>query len=106
MEYLSANNQSILDSLGSYASRYITSKSDYFHLFDYIKWDENIIEKTIIDKYNRIVAICFIDNININQLMILSGWAIAYRYYSKEIIPRVLLQVLVLNIYLNKTTKL
>ena len=39
-----------------------------------------------IDKYNRLVAICFIDNININQLMIISGWAIAYRYYSKDFI--------------------
>ena len=39
-----------------------------------------------IDKYNRLVAICFIDNININQIMIMSGWAIAYRYYSKDFI--------------------
>ena len=39
-----------------------------------------------IDRYKRFVAICFIDNININQLMIISGWAIAYRYYSKDFI--------------------
>ena len=39
-----------------------------------------------IDRYKRLVAICFIDNTNINQLMILSGWAIAYRYYSKDFI--------------------
>ena len=39
-----------------------------------------------IDQYKRLVAICFIDNININQLMIISGWAIAYRYYSKDFI--------------------
>ena len=39
-----------------------------------------------IDQYKRLVAVCFIDNININQLMIISGWAIAYRYYSKDFI--------------------
>ena len=39
-----------------------------------------------IDRYKRFVAICFIDNININQVMIISGWAIAYRYYSKDFI--------------------
>ena len=39
-----------------------------------------------IDKYKRLVAVCFINNININQLMIISGWAIAYRYYSKDFI--------------------
>ena len=45
-------NQSILDSLGSFASRYISPKSDYYHLFDYIEWDEKIIEDTIINEYN------------------------------------------------------
>ena len=39
-----------------------------------------------IDQYKRLVAVCFIDNININQLMIISGWAIAYKYYSKDFI--------------------
>ena len=45
-------NQSMLDSLGSYASRYITPKTNYYHLFDYIEWDEKIIEDTIINHYN------------------------------------------------------
>ena len=44
-------NQSILDSLGSFASRYIAPKSDYYHLFDYLQWDEKLIEDTIIKKY-------------------------------------------------------
>ena len=39
-----------------------------------------------IDQYKRLVAVCFVDNININQLMIISGWAIAYRYYAKDFI--------------------
>ncbi len=45
-------NQSILDSLGSFASRYITPKADYYHLFDYATWDEKYIEDTIINNYD------------------------------------------------------
>ena len=45
-------NQSILDSLGSFASRYFTPKAHYYHLFDYIKWDEKTIEDTIINNYD------------------------------------------------------
>lgn len=44
-------NQSILDSLGSFASRYITPKADYYHMFDYAHWDEKHIEDTIINNY-------------------------------------------------------
>ena len=39
-----------------------------------------------IDRYNRYVAICTADEININQWMVRNGWAIAYRYYSKDYI--------------------
>ena len=35
-----------------------------------------------IDKYRRFIATCFINNQNINQYMVVNGWAIAYRYYS------------------------
>ncbi len=45
-------NQSILDSLGSFASRYMTPKANYYHLFDYIQWDEKTIEDTIINNYD------------------------------------------------------
>jgi asparagine synthetase B (glutamine-hydrolysing) len=45
-------NQSILDSLGSFASRYITPKADYYHMFDYAHWDEKHIEDTIINNYD------------------------------------------------------
>ncbi len=45
-------NQSIVDSLGSFAVRYLMPKKDYFHLFDYYKWDENEVEALIRDKYN------------------------------------------------------
>jgi hypothetical protein len=45
-------NQSILDSLGSFASRYITPKEDYYHMFDYAHWNEKHIEDTIINNYD------------------------------------------------------
>ena len=39
-----------------------------------------------IDKYNRYIAECFINNNNINKLMVRNGWAIAYRYYSLDFV--------------------
>ncbi len=45
-------NQSVLDSIGSFAARYVTPKKDYYHLFDYIRWDEEEVENTIIDLYD------------------------------------------------------
>ena len=37
-----------------------------------------------IDRYKRFIATCFIDHANINKMMVKEGWAIAYRYYSKD----------------------
>ena len=39
-----------------------------------------------IDIYNRFVAVCFIDTVDLNQWMVKNGWAIAYRYYSNDYI--------------------
>ena len=39
-----------------------------------------------IDRYKRYVAECYLNNLNINQYMVRQGWAIAYRYYSKQFI--------------------
>jgi len=44
-------NQSMLDSIGSIASRYFTPKKDYFHFYDYLQWDEKVIYDTIVNKY-------------------------------------------------------
>ena len=41
---------------------------------------------TDIDIYNRFVAVCLIDTIDINKWMVKNGWAIAYRYYSSDYI--------------------
>ncbi len=45
-------NQSIFDSLGSIFSRYFNPKKDYYHLFDYVKWNESQIENIILSKYD------------------------------------------------------
>ena len=45
-------NQSIFDTIGSFLSRYYTPKKNYYHLFDFILWDEKHIEDTIINLYD------------------------------------------------------
>jgi endonuclease YncB( thermonuclease family) len=39
-----------------------------------------------IDRYKRYIAICFYNKINLNKFMVINGWAVAYRYYSKDYI--------------------
>ena len=41
---------------------------------------------TDIDKYKRYIGICFVDKLNLNKIIVINGWAIAYRYYSKDYI--------------------
>ena len=36
------------------------------------------------DRYNRFIGVCYKDNLDLNSEMVLNGWAIAYRYYSKD----------------------
>jgi len=50
-------NQSVLDSLGSFAARYIAPKRDYYHMFDYYRWDENEINDLIQHEYKWETAI-------------------------------------------------
>ena len=49
-----------------------------------IKDDENVscVNKKI-DRYKRIVAVCYHLNEDLGKLMVKNGWAIAYRKYSK-----------------------
>lgn len=44
-------NQSLFDSLGSFATRYLAPKRDYYHLFDFYRWDEKEITRLISDEY-------------------------------------------------------
>ena len=36
------------------------------------------------DRYNRFIGVCYKDNLDLNSAMVLNGWEIAYRYYSKD----------------------
>ena len=38
------------------------------------------------DRYERYIAVCYKDTINLNSQMVLNGWAIAYTYYSPDYI--------------------
>ena len=39
-----------------------------------------------IDQYKRLIAVCLVNETNINQYMVRNGWAVAYRYYSLDYI--------------------
>ena len=36
------------------------------------------------DRYKRLIAVCYVGQININEQMVTDGWAMAYRKYSKD----------------------
>ncbi len=44
-------NTSLYDTLGSFKSRYLTKRHGYLQLFDYIIWDEKVIESLILSEY-------------------------------------------------------
>ena len=50
-----------------------------------IKDDESVscVNKKI-DRYKRIVAVCYYLNEDLSKLMVRNGWAVAYRRYSKD----------------------
>jgi len=44
-------NQSVWDTLGSFGARYMVKKQDYYHMFDFYRWDEKEIDSLILDEY-------------------------------------------------------
>ena len=48
--------------------------------------DSNAVNCQVIgiDRYKRYIGICYVNKLNINKMMVKNGWAIAYRYYSKD----------------------
>lgn len=45
-------NQSLLDTMGSFAVRYLAPKKDYYQFFNYYSWNENEINKLIQEEYH------------------------------------------------------
>jgi hypothetical protein len=50
-------NSSVLDTLGSFASRTLKPHRDYFHLYDYMLWDEQEIDSLLFDEYDWETAV-------------------------------------------------
>jgi endonuclease YncB( thermonuclease family) len=40
-----------------------------------------------VDRYKRIVAVCYAGETNLNDAMVRNGWALAYRSFSKDYVP-------------------
>lgn len=45
-------NSSMFDSLGSFIARYVSPKRDYYHMFDYYRWNEEEVNKLVINEYD------------------------------------------------------
>jgi hypothetical protein len=50
-------NRSALDTMGSYVSRYFVPRRDYYHMYDYVRWDEKEIEKLLLTEYKWEMAV-------------------------------------------------
>lgn len=50
-------NSSLWDTLSGEYYRSFTEKQDYYHIFDYWSWDENIVNDTLINQYDWETAI-------------------------------------------------
>lgn len=42
---------------------------------------------TDIDRYKRVIAVCYLGRIDLNEWMVRNGHAVAYRRYSKDYVP-------------------
>ena len=53
-------------------------------LADFIRADPIDCEERGQDRYRRVVAVCFKGDTNVNEWMVTTGWAVAYRKYSED----------------------
>ena len=70
--------------------RVVTNQPFFLNLSVFLK---SLIKNKVVvcygknkDRYGRLIAVCFTENLNLNSTMVKEGWAIAYRYYSKDYI--------------------
>ncbi len=49
-------NRSLWDTLSGEYHRSFTKKNDYFHLFDYWRWDEDLINSNLVNEYDWEIA--------------------------------------------------
>ncbi len=41
-----------------------------------------------VDRYGRLIAVCFVGGKDLNAMMVAEGWALAYRDYSEKYVPQ------------------
>ena len=58
-----------------------------FALADRIGRTTVICQPRDLDRYGRVVAVCFEGNEDLNRWMVASGWAVAFRRYSLDYVP-------------------
>ena len=50
-------NRSVWNTLGSFVSRMMVPHRDYYHMYDYVRWDEQEIEDLVLKEYNWETAV-------------------------------------------------
>ena len=53
-------------------------------MFSYVSGKTVNCEVIDKDRYGRVIASCFVDGADINELLVKDGWALAYRQYSSD----------------------
>ena len=62
----------------------VAGRQANFALADRIGRATVLCEQRDIDRYGRVVAVCFKGNEDLNRWMVASGWAAAFRRYSLD----------------------
>ncbi len=57
-------------------------------LLEHVRGDTVKCRGNTVDRYGRLIAICFIDGKDLNAMMVGEGWALAYRDYSDKYVHK------------------
>ncbi|MEI7601957.1 MAG: thermonuclease family protein [Aestuariivirga sp.] len=79
------SSQLCLDAAGK---RYRCGQKSAFALADMIGRSSVACEPKGRDRYQRIIAVCFKGDTNLNAWMVAQGWAVAFRKYGIDYIPQ------------------
>jgi endonuclease YncB( thermonuclease family) len=74
--------------LDAASKRYRCGQKSAFALADMIGRSAVSCQPNGRDRYKRLIAVCFKGQTNLNAWMVFQGWAMAYRKYGIDYIPR------------------
>ena len=57
-------------------------------LLEYVRGRAVECKGNSVDRYGRLIAVCFVGGKDLNALMVGEGWALAYRDYSEKYVPQ------------------